>query len=52
MRPLLILLNLALLVAIVVVAFFWQPAVEENKPLPGTHAARQGSDVSPRGEQR
>lgn len=44
MRALLIALNLALLVAIVGVWFFWHPQPEEL-PLPGTYAAKLGHDI-------
>ncbi|NWG31950.1 MAG: hypothetical protein HXY29_10695 [Rhodocyclaceae bacterium] len=44
MRILLILINVALLIAIVFVVFFWEPQFKEA-PLPGTHDARLGGDV-------
>ncbi|MFN4148267.1 MAG: hypothetical protein ACK4E4_01800 [Rhodocyclaceae bacterium] len=47
MRLFLILLNAVLLIAIVVVMFFWEPELDEA-PLPGTHDARVGRDVVPR----
>lgn len=44
MRLFLILLNVALVVAIVFVIFFWNPQIQEA-PLPGTHDARLGADA-------
>jgi len=44
MRALLILLNAALLIAIVGAWFFWHPEPEEL-PLPGTYAEKLGRDV-------
>jgi copper(I)-binding protein len=44
MRALLIALNIALLCAILGVAFFWHPQPEEL-PLPGTYAEKLGRDV-------
>ncbi|WP_172600025.1 hypothetical protein [Sulfuricystis multivorans] len=44
MRLFLILLNIALIIAIVFVIFFWNPQLQEA-PLPGTHDARLGGDV-------
>jgi copper(I)-binding protein len=44
MRALLIVLNLALLVAILCVWFFWHPQPEE-RPLPGTYAEKLGRDI-------
>lgn len=44
MRLFLILLNIALIIAIVFVIFFWNPQFQET-PLPGTHDARRGGDV-------
>lgn len=44
MRALLIVLNLALLVAILGVWFFWHPQPEEL-PLPGSYAEKLGRDI-------
>jgi hypothetical protein len=44
MRALLIALNLALLLAILGVWFFWHPQPEEP-PLPGTYAETLGRDI-------
>ena len=49
MRALLIALNLALLLAILGVWFFWHPE-PEAAPLPGTHAEKLGRDISPAGD--
>lgn len=46
MRVGLILLNLALLAAIVYAVFFWQPTIEEA-PLPGTYAEKLGKEIPP-----
>lgn len=47
MRIFLWLLNAVLLAAIVWAAWFWQPEIADETPLPGTHAAKQGSDARP-----
>lgn len=44
MKPFLVALNLALLAAIIWTAGFWHPQADE-RPLPGTHAARVGSEA-------
>ncbi|MFN3885022.1 MAG: hypothetical protein ACK4Q4_09730 [Rhodocyclaceae bacterium] len=51
MRLFLILLNAVLLFAIVFVMFFWEPELHED-PVPGTHDARVGRDVTPNGATR
>lgn len=45
MRKLLVALNVLLVLAILGVAFFWEPAQDEA-PMPGTQAARMVADVT------